>query len=138
VILIDANVLIALVNEADEHHLRARRDGNALGNSTIYVTTPVLAECCFYLSAWFARKRLFDMLDQLSIRLHPREREVLVDHVKSWLHKYAEHQPDFADAHLIQLSELDRKAKIWTYDEEFRTIWRRLDGSRVPMAVRPA
>jgi hypothetical protein len=25
--------------------------------------------------------------------------------------------------------------KLWTYDSEFRVVWRRPDGSRIPMAV---
>lgn len=53
-----------------------------------------------------------------------------------WLTKYAEREPDWADACLAVLSGRDSKLKVWTYDSEFRTIWRRPDGSAIPMAVK--
>jgi hypothetical protein len=28
------------------------------------------------------------------------------------------------------------KIAVWTYDREFRTTWRRLDGRAIPLAVR--
>ena len=53
-----------------------------------------------------------------------------------WLDRYAEHEPDWADGYLAVVSSRERKAKVWTYDSEFRTTWRRLDGTRIPLAVR--
>jgi len=34
------------------------------------------------------------------------------------------------------LASRDRRVRVWTYDDEFVTVWRRLDGSRVPLANR--
>jgi predicted nucleic acid-binding protein len=53
-----------------------------------------------------------------------------------WLTKYAEHEPDWADACIAVLCGHDKRLKVWTYDREFRTTWRRLDGTVIPMAVR--
>jgi hypothetical protein len=36
---------------------------------------------------------------------------------------------------LAVLSGRDQHLKVWTYDREFRTAWRRPDGTAIPMAV---
>jgi hypothetical protein len=41
-----------------------------------------------------------------------------------------------ADGCIAVLSGRDRRLKVWTYDREFRTTWRRPDGTVIPMAVR--
>ena len=43
--------------------------------------------------------------------------------------------PDFADAWLAVLSGMDAKIQIWTYDKGFAKIWRRPDGTLIPLAV---
>ena len=53
-----------------------------------------------------------------------------------WLATYADHEPDWADGCLAVLSERDRELKVWTYDREFRTTWRRPNGTAIPLAVR--
>jgi len=53
-----------------------------------------------------------------------------------WLRRYKDHRPDFTDAYLVNATLLDRKLSVWTYDSEFSTIWRRPDGSAVPLAVK--
>jgi hypothetical protein len=58
--------------------------------------------------------------------------------VLDWLAKYADHEPEWADACLAVLSGRDSGLKVWTYDREFRTTWRRPDGSTIPLAVRSA
>jgi hypothetical protein len=50
--------------------------------------------------------------------------------------RYADHTPDYADACLCIMTHREPKAQVWTYDSEFTNIWRRPDGSAVPMAVR--
>jgi predicted nucleic acid-binding protein len=52
-----------------------------------------------------------------------------------WLERYADHEPDWADASLAVLSGRDRHARIWTYDREFRTTWRRPNGTAIPLAI---
>lgn len=58
--------------------------------------------------------------------------------VTEWMTRYAEHGPDWADGCIAVLSGLDPSLSVWTFDEEFRTLWRRPDGSRIPLAVRSA
>ena len=53
-----------------------------------------------------------------------------------WLEKYREHEPDWADGYLVALTSQDARFQVWTYDREFTTTWRRLDGSRVPLATK--
>lgn len=54
-----------------------------------------------------------------------------------WVARYADHQPDWADAILAVLCGRDRALRVWTYDREFRDVWRRPDGIRIPLAVQP-
>ncbi len=56
--------------------------------------------------------------------------------VFDWIEKYADHEPDWADGYIAALCGRDRTLKVWTYDKEFRTTWRRPDGSAIPLAVR--
>jgi hypothetical protein len=37
---------------------------------------------------------------------------------------------------LVLLSAAVTTAKVWTNDKEFRTIWRRPDGSAVPLTMK--
>jgi hypothetical protein len=55
--------------------------------------------------------------------------------VFDWLDRYEEHEPDWADGYLAVISGHERRFRVWTYDREFRTIWRRADGSRIPLAL---
>ena len=40
-----------------------------------------------------------------------------------------------ADAYLAVVSGKRKGSKVWTYDREFRTTWRRPDGTRIPLAA---
>jgi hypothetical protein len=44
-----------------------------------------------------------------------------------WLEKYARHEPDLCDAMLV-IAATREKRSIWTYDGEFRKLWRRPNG----------
>ena len=54
--------------------------------------------------------------------------------VLDWLTKYADHEPDWADACLAVLSGRQKNLKVWTYDREFRTTLRRPNGVAVASA----
>ena len=54
-----------------------------------------------------------------------------------WMDRYADHEPDLADAVTVVLSSELEGSRVWTYDREFRTTWRRPDGSPIPLALRP-
>lgn len=54
---------------------------------------------------------------------------------RQWLAKYADHDPDWADGCLAVFSGRDKSLKVWTCDREFRTTWRRPNGTTIPLAV---
>jgi hypothetical protein len=45
------------------------------------------------------------------------------------------HDPDWTDAYLAVVAGTDPRFKVWTYDREFRTTWRRRDGTVIPLAM---
>jgi predicted nucleic acid-binding protein len=81
------------------------------------------------------RRRLRFLLDQLSVALIDLPSSWWSD-VFDWMERYEDHEPDLADAQLAVLSSKKPDHSVWTYDDEFRTIWRRADGSRIPLALR--
>jgi predicted nucleic acid-binding protein len=126
-------VLVALADERDALHDWAGRDLTLLPDRTALATTaPVLADCYFLLPKGYQRRRLRFLLERLTVAFVEPDGTswtALFD----WLERYEEHEPDFADGQLVVLSSQQPTARIWTYDEEYRTIWRRIDGSRIPL-----
>ncbi len=104
----------------------------------LLLTSVVLSEACFFLSEPFQRALLRRTIATLGIKACsiPDEDDFWQE-LFDWLDKYSDHAPDAADGFLVVLSHRNRKLRIWTYDSEFWTIWRRPDGSRIPLAVRP-
>jgi predicted nucleic acid-binding protein len=137
VILIDTTPLVALCDERDQHHARALRDLNRLSTKGGFVTcAAVLTESCYHLSSGYGRRRLTDVFADLSIAPVAEESKADVwAEVFEWLLRYAQHAPDLADGMLAVLSGRHRGMRIWTYDSEFGKIWRRTDGTRIPLAV---
>ncbi len=136
-ILVDTTPLVALCDPRDTLHARALADVDAVARRPLYVCLPVLTEACFLLPHAVHRRRLERLLAELGIRPVVVEDEARVwAQVFGWLDRYAEHEPDWADGWLAVLSGLERTAKVWTYDSEFRTTWRRPDGTRIPLAAR--
>lgn len=133
-ILCDANVLVALVDPRDQLRPIAAEDLERLAGEDLLVTLPVLAEAIFLLPHPMQRERLAHILDGQAIApVGGADTYDIRGKVFEWLQQYAEHEPDWADAHLAVLCGRDRHCRVWTYDAEFRTIWRRPDGSRIPI-----
>lgn len=136
-ILVDTNVLVALVDPRDDLHRRAVRDLKKLLARELLAPAPVLTETCFLLPHRHHRARLSEILRRFGVRPCLLEDEAaLWEEVFEWLEQYAEHEPDWADGYLIALCARDRRLKIWTYDQDFTDLWRAADGRRVPLAVR--
>jgi predicted nucleic acid-binding protein len=133
-ILIDTNVLVALVDDRDPLHARAATDLRRARRQPLRVLDAVLSEAHFLLPEPVARNRLWFLLIRLAIHSLVLD-ETWWPQVQDWLEQYAEHEPDFADAQLV-VATSRKKSRVWTYDREFTSIWRRLDGSRVPL-LRP-
>jgi predicted nucleic acid-binding protein len=132
----DTTPLVALCDERDPYHTRALRDLNKLGKRQYFTCTAVLGEACYHLSSSYGRQRLIGVFADISIS--PIAEESGADvwaEVFEWLLRYAEHSPDLADGVLAVTSGRHRQMKVWTYDSEFATIWRRPDGTRIPLAI---
>lgn len=136
-ILVDTAPVVALCDPRDGLHDRALRDLDRLARRPLALCTPVLTEACFLLDQPMQRRRLRQVVADLQMNpLTPNDAASFRTEVFTWLERYAEHEPDWADGYLAVAAGRDRRATVWTYDREFRTIWRRPDGTRIPLAVR--
>ena len=133
-ILVDTTPLVALCHARDSRHRAAMKHLQGLARAELITCDAVLAEACFLLPHRVQRQRLRAVLDELRIAPLPTDAGVWFE-VLGWLLKYADHEPDWADGCIAVLCGRDRRLKVWTYDREFRTTWRRPDGTAIPMAV---
>jgi predicted nucleic acid-binding protein len=123
---------VALVDERDGLAAKAARDLKRLRTGPFASTGTVLGEACFLLPHGYQRKRLRALLDRLAVAI-VEVPSTWWDETFDWLDRYAEHEPDLADAQLAVLCSRKPDWRIWTYDREFRTTWRRANGSRLPL-----
>jgi predicted nucleic acid-binding protein len=80
---------------------------------------------------------LKSVIDEAGMQVYPLEDERrLWAEVFAWLDRYREHEADWTDGCLAVLCGRDKRLKVWTYDGEFATIWRRPDGTKIPLAVK--
>lgn len=137
-IFVDTTPLVALCDPRDRHHARAVKEIDRLaGRGGLFLCEPHLTEACFLLPRPSMRARLERVIVELSMRTWtPADADELRREVFAWLARYAEHEPDWADGWLAVASGRESSAKVWTYDSEFRTTWRRPDGTKIPMAIR--
>jgi len=137
VILIDTTPLVAVCDARDSKHRMALKHLELLASDEFAVCDAVLTEACFHLPHRNQRQRLRALLRDLSVQPIPimYEQDFFLE-VFDWLAKYADHEPDWADACLAILSGRDKNLKVWTYDREFRTTWRRPNGTVIPLAAR--
>lgn len=136
-ILIDTGPLVALCDARDEKHRVAVKHLESLAPCQLVACDAILTEACFHLPYISQRQRLRAILDNLRVQRVPASSEsTFWLEVFEWLARYADHQPDWADGCLAVLSGRHRDAKVWTYDREFRTVWRRPNRTVIPLAVR--
>ena len=136
-ILIDTTPLVALCDPRDSLNRTALKHLKILARSPFAICEPVLTEVCFHLPALAQRSRLQQTLEALDVLpVSVDDAQSFRKEVFDWLKKYGDHEPDLADGYLAVLCERDRRYKVWTYDVEFRTLWRKPDGSVIPMAVK--
>jgi len=136
-VLLDTAPLVALCDARDSLHRTAVRHLKLLSGLQFGLCEPVLTEACFLLSTPPQRARLSRLLEAFNVSpVLPDDEFTMWKQVFKWLDKYRHHEPDFADAYLAVLCGLDSKYRIWTYDQEFRTVWRKPNGAAIPMAVR--
>lgn len=135
-ILIDTGPLVALCDVRDPKHETAVDNLQKLARAEFATCDAVVAEACFHLPRRAQRQRLRAVLDDLDVVAIPGATDAGFRYdVFAWLLKYADHEPDWADACIAVLCGGDRTLSVWTYDKEFHTTWRRPDGTRIPLAV---
>ena len=135
-ILVDTGPLVALCDPRDVRHRDALSDLARLSPAYFRTCEAVIAEACFHLPHRAQRERLRALVTELNIESLSTDDPDFRDGVFEWLLKFSDHDPDWADGCLTVLAEWEPRVKVWTYDREFRTIWRRPDGKPVPMATR--
>ena len=136
-ILVDTGPLVALCDRRDSKHRTAVKHLAGLAPTQFGVCDAVLSEACFHLPQVQQRQRLRSILERLEFQFVPLvPDDGFYREVFDWLAKYAEHEPDWADGCLAVLSARDKTLRVWSYDAEFRTTWRRADGSAIPLAVK--
>jgi hypothetical protein len=135
-ILTDTGPLVALCDPRDARHRDAISHLARLAPAGLRTCEPVLVEACFHLPNRAQRARLQAVLTDLRIDVLAPSHAGLHEDVLAWLLEYSDHQPDWADGCLAVLSGRDPRLRVWTYDREFRTTWRRPDGTAIPLAVR--
>ena len=136
-ILLDTGPVVALCDPRDGLNRIALRDLERVSRDPLVLCTPVMTEVCFLLSHAVHRARLERMIGELSIRAYRDDDAAgLWGEVFRWMADYREHEPDWSDGYLAVISGKNRHCKLWTYDREFRTIWRRPDSTAIPLATR--
>lgn len=135
-ILVDTTPLVALCDARDARHRQALKHLTKLLPAGLCICEAVLVETCFHLPHRAQRERVQAVLNELQFSRLPTEEPAFWADVFRWLIKYADHEPGWADGCLAVLSGRHERLKVWTYDREFRTTWRRLDGKPIPLAVR--
>ena len=137
-ILIDTGPLVAICDPRDAKHMIAVDDLRKLATAEFAICDAIVSEACFHLPGRAQRQRLRAALDKLDVVAFPGATDAGFRYdVFAWLLKYADHEPDWADACIAVLCGADRSLSVWTYDKEFHTTWRRPDGTRIPLAVTP-
>ena len=135
-ILLDTAPLVALCDPRDSLNPIALRDLDRLSRQPWVVCGAVLTEACVLLPRPVQRRRLRAVLEEFSATPYSAGDELgLRTEVFEWLERYKEHEPDWADGYLAVVSGRERRSRVWTYDREFQTIWRRPDGTPIPLAV---
>ena len=135
-ILLDAAPVVALCDPRDGLNRTALRDLDRLAREPLVLCAPVLTEACFLLPHAVQRARLRSVIARFSVRAYRSDDESrLWTEIFDWMAEYQDHEPDWTDGYLAVVSGKERRFKLWTYDREFRTTWRRPDGTAIPLAT---
>jgi predicted nucleic acid-binding protein len=129
-ILIDTNVVVALVDERDGLRNRALADLGKL-KGPFEVLDAVLVETFFLLQQAYLRQRVCFVLERLAVG-HTQVQGDWWSSIFAWLDKYARHEPDLCDAMLV-VTATRQKSAIWTYDAEFAKLWRSPEGKALQL-----
>jgi predicted nucleic acid-binding protein len=133
-ILIDTGPLVALCEPRDRLNRIALRDLDRLPREPLLLCAPILCEACFLLTSAAQRERLRRAVVTLPLNAYrSADEDRLWAGIFDWMTRYQDHAPDWADAYLAVVTGTDPRLKLWTNDREFRTTWRRPDGTAISL-----
>lgn len=133
-ILLDTNVILGFLHPDPRQQAIVGRQLIKIKAGPFLLVPPVLQEVMRFFKSPRYTDLFLGLIEEMHIEYLDPGDDVPWRDVIAWLKRYAEHEPDYADGYLVVLSGLNRKYKLWSNDSEFRTIWRRPDGSAVPLA----
>jgi len=94
----------------------------------------VISESWFFLNSASLRRRLQELTEEIPLfPWAPKDPGGHRTEVFAWLERYLEHGPDWADASIIVACASLKGSRVWTYDSEFRKVWRMPSGAAVPL-----
>jgi uncharacterized protein len=134
-VLVDTGPLVALLDDRDALHRRALREARQIRVPAL-VGVPVLTEALHFLRDPLTRSRLAVAFKRGSLQLVGQTSVAHVEAALTWLDRFADRSPDFADAYLVAWAASDSGVSIWTFDTEFRTVWRTASGRSVRLTQR--
>ena len=135
--LVDTGPLVAVCDPRDSRHRTALKHLYRLAPAGLAACDAVLVETCFHLPYRSQRERVRAVLDDLGFEALSTGDPDFWRDVLAWLLRYAEHEPDWADGCIAVLCGRDEQLRVWTYDREFRTTWRKPNGRVIPLALVP-
>ena len=133
--LVDTGPVVALLDEQDALHARAVRELSSAPRPRL-LGPPVLVEALHLLGPGGYPARLRALIDEGMFRLEagPAWPSAAL-RCFEWMARYAEHGPDFADAHLVAWYEAESGSRVWSFDSEFRTTWRTAKGKALRLVT---
>jgi predicted nucleic acid-binding protein len=130
--LVDTGPLMGLLDERDDQRERALRT-LALAPKPRLVCQPVISEVIHLLGGhpvYVARLAATFVEGTLEIA-QASHWPGASKKIFSWMAKFGEHHPDFADAFLVTWHEDVPGSRVWSFDSEFRRIWRTSKGKAI-------
>ena len=121
----DTGFLVAFWNRADTHHRWARE---LVLETPLRSCEAVLTEAAYLLGRPEPLLRMIVNGD-LTVNFHA---DLRAPEILQWLGKYADYNPGFADACVVQMSTFLPKAEVLTTDRRDFTIYRTLAGQVIP------
>ena len=127
-ILVDTGPLVAIINPRDAQHAAC---GAYAANLTapMLTTWPVITE-----AAWLLRKKpddvraLFKMIANRDLQIAPLSADA-ADWFDRFFEKYADQQPQLADASLVYQAEVSGIHDVFTIDLRDFSVYRTSDGA---------
>lgn len=130
----DTGPLVALFEP--RHRLRPRALDELGRAPEPRLVCPSLLTEAFYLLGSSAADRVLASVEREVFQLAPSSKwEVLGMRALSWMQRYESSEPDFNDAFLVAWYEQEPGAKIWTFDAEFRDVWRTSRGKPIKLVA---